>query len=132
MARTNLPVAGLHVREDGQIKPFYRPNGHGLADVRQVSGEFLLSFQDFWRRRGDEMLERTADKFPELMVASMVKIAQVTRVEIGGPGEFAKLGNKQAIVEKLEQKAGPEARKLFEKFVRDVEKLQAQQKQDTR
>ena len=132
MARTNLPVAGLHVREDGQIKPFYRPNGHGLADVRQVSGEFLLSFQRLWRERGDEILNRTADKFPELCLASMVRIAQVTRIELGSPGDFAKLGNKDAIVAKLEQKAGPEARKLFEKFVRDVEELQAQQEQETR
>ena len=62
----------------------------------------------------------------------MVRIAQVTRIELGSPGDFAKLGNKEAIVAKLEQKAGPEARKLFEKFVRDVEELQAQQEQETR
>jgi hypothetical protein len=33
------------------------------------------------------------------------------------------------ISEKLQEKAGPEARKLFEKFMRDVEKLQARQEQ---
>jgi len=32
-------------------------------------------------------------------------------------------------VQKLDEKAGPEARKLFEKFMRDVEKLQSQQEQ---
>ncbi len=41
---------------------------------------------------------------------------------------FAKLG-KADIVQKLEEHGGPEARKLFEKFVADVEKLQAQQQQ---
>jgi hypothetical protein len=45
-------------------------------------------------------------------------------------GDFAKLGSKKAIVQKLKEKAGPEARKLFEKFVRDVEKFQARQERN--
>ena len=44
--------------------------------------------------------------------------------------DFAKLGSKKAIVQKLKEKAGPEARKLFEKFVRDVEKFQARQERN--
>ncbi len=58
----------------------------------------------------------------------MIKLSCVLKDEVGGPGAFAKLG-KQGILEKLQEKAGPEARKLFEKFMRDVEKLQAQQEQ---
>ena len=50
----------------------------------------------------------------------------VLKVEVGGPGDFTRL-SKQGILEKLQEKAGPEARKLFEKFMRDVEKLQAEQ-----
>ncbi len=56
----------------------------------------------------------------------MIKLSRVLQVEVGGPGDFAKLG-KQAILEKLPEKGGPEARRLFETFMRDVEKLQAQQ-----
>ena len=73
-----------------------------------------------------------ADKHPELLFAGLVKLCQVTKVELGSPGDFAKLGSRQAIIEKLEQKAGPEARKLFEKFIQDVGELQAQQDQETR
>jgi hypothetical protein len=113
------------------VRPFYRPKGNGLRDIREVSGQFFVSLCDVWAQRGDEILHRVADKHPELYFAGMIKLAQVTRVEIGNPGDFARLGNKQAIIEKLEQKAGPEARKLFEKFVKDVEKLQAQQGQET-
>ncbi len=58
----------------------------------------------------------------------MIKLARVTRIEVGSPGDFAKLG-KVDIVQKLEERGGPEARKLFEKFMRDVQKLQAQQEQ---
>jgi hypothetical protein len=102
--------------------------GKGLGDVRTVSGEFLLSLQHLWRRRGDEILETVADKYPELIFTGMVKLARVLKVEVGGPGAFAKLG-KADIVQKLEEGGGPEARKLFEKFVADVEKLQAEQEQ---
>jgi hypothetical protein len=98
----------------------------GMGDVRTVSGEFLLSLQGLWRRRGDEILERVADQFPELLFSGMIKLSRVLKVEVGGPDDFAKLG-KQAILEKLQKKGGPEARQLFEEFMRDVEKLQAQE-----
>jgi hypothetical protein len=52
------------------------------------------------------------------------------RVEVGGPGDFAVVANKAEILQKLEERAGPEPRRLFEKFTRDMQKLQAQQKQD--
>ncbi len=100
--------------------------GKGLGDVRTVSGEFLLSLQDLWRRRGDEILEIVADKYPELIFTSMVKLCRVLKV-VGGPGDFTRL-SKQGILEKLQEKAGPEARKLFEKFVADLEKLQQEQR----
>ncbi len=37
----------------------------------------------------------------------MVKLCRVLKVEVGGLGDFAKLG-KQAILEKLQEKGGPE------------------------
>ncbi len=69
-----------------------------------------------------------ADQYPELIFSGLMKLAKVTRIEVGSPGAFAKLG-KADIVQKLEERGGPEARKLFEKFVADVEKLQAQQEE---
>jgi long-subunit acyl-CoA synthetase (AMP-forming) len=131
MARTMLPVSGLRVQGE-TVRPFYRPKGNGLRDIREVSGQFFLSVQEVWEERGNEILHRVADKHPELFFAGMIKLCQVTKVEVGSSGDFAKLGNREEIAQKLEQKAGPEARKLFEKFVRDVRKLQAQQDQETR
>ena len=52
----------------------------------------------------------------------MTKIAQVQRIEVSNPGDFGGLDKKE-IVDKLEQRAGPKARKLFEKFISDVQKL---------
>ncbi len=60
----------------------------------------------------------------------MIKLSRVLKVEIGGPGDFAKLGSKGSDRAEVGGKAGPEARRLFEKFMRDVEKLQAEQEQE--
>ena len=110
----------------------YKPRGNGIRDIREVSGEFFLSVQDAWSKYGDEILEKVARNFPELFFAGMIKLCQVTKVEVGQPNEFARLGNKEAIFQKLEERSGPEARKLFEKFVRDLNELQAQQEQEAR
>ena len=127
----HVPVRDLVVKKDGHIRPLTYYGGKGL-DVRTVSGEFLLSLQKLWREQGDEILRRVAAQHPELIFISQVKLAKVMRVEIGTSGEFARLGNKEAILQKLEERSGPQARKLFEKFVCDLDKLQVQQEQEAR
>jgi hypothetical protein len=62
----------------------------------------LLDLQRYWRREGTRILEVVGEKYPELIFTSMVKLARVMRVEVGGPGDLAKLGSKEAILEKLE------------------------------
>ena len=58
----------------------------------------------------------------------MAKTIDVRRVELGQPGEFSRIASKEEILEMLEQKAGPQTRELFERFIRDVKKLEAEQK----
>ena len=111
------------------LRPLTYYGGKGLADVRMISGRFLLSFQDLWERRGDEILDRVADEHPELILLSQIKLASVTRIEVSSPNDFSKLRSKQEIVERLEERAGPHARKLFEKFIKEVERLQANQEE---
>jgi len=43
------------------------------------------------------------------------------------PGEFDRSLTPDEIMVKLEQRVGPEGRKLFERFMRDVNKLQMKQ-----
>jgi hypothetical protein len=119
----HAPVdAVVEVHPSGKLRAPTYYNGKGLGDVRWVSGRFLLSFQDLWERRGDEILDRVADEHPELVMMAQVKLAQVQRIEIGNPGDFGGL-DKKGIVEKIEQRAGPKARRLFEKFTSDMQKL---------
>jgi hypothetical protein len=37
--------------------------------------------------------------------------------------------SKEAIIAKLKERAGPQSRQLFEKFIEDVERLQANQEE---
>ena len=124
------PIKAIEVQANGMLRPLTYYGGKGLADVRMISGRFLLSFQDLWERRGDEILDRVADEHPELLFSGLVKLVSVMRVEVGSPEDpFSKLGSKEAIIAKLEERAGPQARKLFEKFIEEVERLQANQEE---
>src|SRR5512144_2164307 len=132
MPRTASSITGIAIHSSGNMTRMYKPRGNGIRDIREVSGEFFLSVQDAWSKYGDEILEKVARNFPELFFAGMIKLAQVTKIEIGQPNDFARLGSKEDIIQRLEERSGPEARKLFEKFVRDLEKLQAKQEQEAR
>ena len=123
----NTPIGDLVIHKNGKITPVTRPplswyGGKGLGNVRTISGEFLLSLQSYWEQEGDDILKRVGAQHPELIFAGIVKLANVMRVEVGTPGDFSGL-SKQEIVDKLEQRAGPKARKLFEKFISDMKKL---------
>jgi hypothetical protein len=119
----HAPVRAMEVLKNGQIRPLTYYNGKGLGDVRWVSGRFLLSLQEIWEELGDDVLRRVAASHPELLMMAMCKIAAVQRIEVGEPDDFSGLKSTQAIVEKLEERAGPEVRKLFEKFIKQVEAL---------
>src|ERR1700746_1893530 len=97
------PIKAIEVQPNGKLRPLTYWGGKGLADVRVISGRFLLSFQDLWERRGDEILDRGADEHPELILLSQIKLASVMRLEVSDPGDFSKLKSKQEIVEKLEE-----------------------------
>ena len=50
------------------LKPVF---GQGLADVRTVSGEFLLDLQRYWRQEGWRILVEVGQKYPELVDAAL-------------------------------------------------------------
>jgi hypothetical protein len=112
----NAPVGDIVVRKNGKLTPVTRPplawyGGKGIDDVRTISGHFLLSLQRLWLEEGDGILKRVAAQHPELIFTGMVKLVSVMRVEVGAPVDsFSKLGSKQAVIEKLEEMAGPEVR----------------------
>jgi hypothetical protein len=56
-----------------------------------------------------------------------VSLARIIRWEVDPTRAFDRALSPEEIMDKLEQRVGPEGRKLFEQFLRKVNKLQAQQ-----
>jgi hypothetical protein len=107
--------------------------GRPPGSRNRLTEEFLGDLHAAWQEHGREAIDRVVAERPEAFLAIVARTTiDVRRIELGQPGEFSRLPNKQAILEKLEQKFGPQVRELFEKFVRDMEKLQAQQEQQSR
>jgi hypothetical protein len=106
--------------------------GRPPGSRNRLTEDFLGDLHAAWQEHGREAIDRVIDQRPEAFLAIVARTIDVRRVEVGQPGDFSRLPNKQAILEKLEERAGPRARELFERFVRDVQKLEAAQEQDAR
>jgi hypothetical protein len=103
--------------------------GRPAGSRNKLTEDFLGDLHAAWQEHGREAIDRVIDERPEAFLAIVARTIDVRRIEVGQPGEFSRLGSKEAIAQKLEEKAGPRARELFERFVRDVQKLEAEQGQ---
>ena len=103
--------------------------GRPAGSRNRLTEDFLGDLHAAWQEHGREAIDRVVAEQPEKFLAIVAKTIDVRRVEVGQPGEFSAAANKQEIIQKLEERAGPEARKLFEKFTRDLQKLQGEQEQ---
>jgi hypothetical protein len=65
-----------------------------------------------------------AKKYPAQYFAGMVALARIMRWEVGKPSSFDCPRTPEEIMNKLEERVGPEARKLFERFLRRVRQLE--------
>jgi len=104
--------------------------GRPAGSRNRLTEDFLSDLHAAWQEHGREAIDRVVAERPEVFLAIVAKTIDVRRLEVGQPEEFPRRYTKEAIIGKLEQKAGPRARQLFEKFISDVEKLEAEQQQE--
>ena len=97
------------------------------GSIRSLSVLFLHDLQRSWEKYGEEVLQVMARKYTPAYYAGIVSLARVMRIELGMPGEFERPRTPEEIIDKLEDRIGPKGRKLFEDFVREINKLQAEQ-----
>ena len=100
---------------------------NGGGTIKALSAEFLFDLQKHWRKSREQVLDDVAKKYPAQYFASMVTLAKVVRWEIGEPGAFDRPRSPEEVVERLERRIGPEGRKLFERFLREVQQLEERQ-----
>ena len=73
------------------------------------------------------MLDILAEKYPQAYFGGAVALAKSIRWETAERGFVHGAMTPDEIIAKLEERVGPEGRRLFERFLRDVNMLQAKQ-----
>ena len=88
---------------------------------------FLADLQEDWIAHGKKVFPVLREKHPQAYFGGLVALAKMIRWETAE--ELLSDGGMtpEEIMEKLEERVGPQGRKLFEDFLRKVNKLQAQQ-----
>jgi hypothetical protein len=100
---------------------------HGGHVVKSLSLAFLADLREDWIKEGKKIVPVLREKFPQAYFGGLVALAKIIKWETAE--ELLSDGGMtpDEIMDILEQRVGPQGRKLFEKFLRDVNMLQAQQ-----
>jgi hypothetical protein len=103
------------------------PGGPGrpVGSRNKLSEEFLRDLHLAWTTHGSAVLDRIITDRPEILFLAMTKLALVHPVEQSQPQEFDyRPRPREKALEMLEQRAGPKARKMFERFLARIGKLE--------
>ena len=101
------------------------PNG------RALSSDFLQDFAAHYHADGKGIFAKIYRDFPTHYWAGLITLAKVLKIEIGKPHDFDRPSTKEEALDRLERKAGPEARKMLEKFLDQVAKAEAEYRDQT-
>ena len=71
-----------------------------------------------WLEHGPDVINRLIAEQPEVFLQATLKIALVQRVEVGRPEAFDRPCCREEALQRLEESAGPKARKLLEGFLK--------------
>jgi hypothetical protein len=127
--RRSRPHRGRPLQASG--KPLIRIEPvlvNGGATIKSMSAAFMADVERAWRKHGPQVLDVLAEKYPQAFFGGMVAMTKVIRWETGADAtSFSRTMTPEEVMDKLEERVGPEGRKLFEKFIRQVNVLQAKQ-----
>jgi hypothetical protein len=105
-------------------------HGHGRyptadrAAALRLAEAFLRDLQANLAQHGKEILEVMRKKRPEIYFQCMAKLALVQAAELDQPKPFERQYTPEEVIARLEQRVGPEGRRLFEDFLRKVKRLE--------
>jgi hypothetical protein len=125
MTRRRALPEDAEVAISGRIEPVLVNGG---ATIKSMSAAFMADVERAWRKHGPKVLDVLAEKHPQAFFAGMVAMSKVIRWETGADAaSFSRTLTPEEVMDKLEERVGPEGRKLFEKFIKQVNVLQAKQ-----
>jgi hypothetical protein len=95
------------------------PNGKAL------SAAFLADFARDYEQHGVKVIQLVRERYPVEYFRSLVKRAQVLKLEIGPVGSFDRPASTAEALDRLEQRAGPQARALLKQFLEQMKEVEA-------
>jgi hypothetical protein len=107
---------------NGKMEPLLIEGGQL---VKTLSIGFLADLEEDWRAHGKKIFEVLREKYPQAYFAGFVALSKVVKWDQNDGAMFDQTLTPEEIMDKLEQRVGPEGRKLFERFLRDVNELGA-------
>jgi hypothetical protein len=90
-----------------------------------LRSNFLARFNAHFLAKGEKVFDIMLEQNPSLYFSSLVQLAKVMKIEVGEAGAFdAKPRPRAEALEALEARAGPQARALFERFLKQIDRLE--------
>jgi hypothetical protein len=90
-----------------------------------LRSNFLARFNAHFLDKGDKVFDVMLEEHPVTYFNALVQLAKVLKIEVGEAGAFDALPRPRAeALAALEEKAGPQARALFERFLKQIDQLE--------
>jgi hypothetical protein len=77
------------------------------------------------RRHGKGIFALMRKRYPVVYFNALVRLAQVLKVEIGSVGAFDRPATTAEALDRLEQRAGPQARAMLEQFLEQMKGMES-------
>lgn len=92
-------------------------------DYKALSNSFIHDLYEDWQVGGKEAIVQTREKFPQIYVQVVARLAQVHRIEVGMPNEFSGAQTREELLDRIGEKFGTKGRQMFAAFVAKLDKL---------
>ena len=107
---------------NGKMEPLLIEGGQL---VKTLSIGFMADLEEDWRIHGKKIFPILREKYPQAYFGGLVALSKIVKWDQAETEMFDKTLTPEEIMDKLEERVGPEGRKLFERFLRDVNELGA-------
>ena len=104
-ARRLPPDTAVLIRSARDMPIVMRHEG----SIKTLSLAFLADLENDWREHGPAAIAEMREKNPSQYVMCVASLARVMRVEIGPAGESDRPRDPREVMDRLEERFGPEA-----------------------
>ena len=92
---------------------------------KTLSASFLADLQEDYELYGKGIFALMRERFPTKYFDALVSLAKVHRIEVSPPDSFDRPATTAEALDRLEQRAGPQARAMLEQFLEQVKDMEA-------